>query len=315
MNNLTPEQRIAVLANEAFLRRAAELDFPFMLKGSYVTRQYLPDPMMRIANDIDWTYFGKVHDAEDARTKFDAWATAVTELFVNDGTTFTSFKENAFWRSIDYAMNDDFPTVSTDLVCQVENEEYQIYAMDVSFNLDIEPGPVPLLYRPLQGEPFMLPYTCPLSLQVAWKLHQCLVRPRYKDFFDITLLLNHNAFTPNMLHDCLQALVNECHVDKVDIMQLELYISDNMAQYISRLENEKGRDWQKTSGSGFFKKLQDVYLDDAKYITPDQLQLLKPFSQVLREFSEALQRAGFSSTNLRAQLPQPNRKSRKTYGK
>ena len=29
---------------EAFLRRNAQLDFPFMLKGSIVTRQYVEEP-------------------------------------------------------------------------------------------------------------------------------------------------------------------------------------------------------------------------------------------------------------------------------
>jgi len=33
-----------IQAFEAFLRRNAQLDYPFMLKGSIVTRQYLEEP-------------------------------------------------------------------------------------------------------------------------------------------------------------------------------------------------------------------------------------------------------------------------------
>ncbi|MDQ1922067.1 hypothetical protein [Massilia pseudoviolaceinigra] len=45
-------QRIAV--EEAFLRRAARVDGPFMLKGSYVTSQQIDEGWRRIPGDLDW---------------------------------------------------------------------------------------------------------------------------------------------------------------------------------------------------------------------------------------------------------------------
>src|SRR4028118_2026916 len=94
-----PEGKIiAMLAYEAFLRRASEVDLPFMLKGSYVTRQYFADPTERIPNDLDWVYLHPLSDAEEARKVFDHWVTQVTETYERDGVQFQSFRENAFWR-------------------------------------------------------------------------------------------------------------------------------------------------------------------------------------------------------------------------
>src|SRR4051812_43337845 len=105
-----PEEKIMqMIAYEAFIRRASELNLPFMLKGSYVTRQYFPNPNDRIPNDLDWVYLQSLQDVEDARRKFDNWVIQVTETSQKDGVRFQSFKENAFWRMIDYAMADDFP--------------------------------------------------------------------------------------------------------------------------------------------------------------------------------------------------------------
>ena len=67
-------------------------------------------------------------------------------------------------------------------------------ALDISFNLEIDQEAIPLIYKLLEGEPFILSHTPPLALQVAWKLHQCLVRPHFKDMFDLIYLLNHEDF-------------------------------------------------------------------------------------------------------------------------
>jgi hypothetical protein len=127
----TDVYRIKMLAHEAFIRRAAALDAPFMLKGSYVTRQYFENPTDRIPADLDWNYLGILSNVDDARRTFDAWITAVTESNLDDGVRFRSFKENPFWRMIDYAMSDDFPTVNTDLMCWIDGEKFG-FTMDIS---------------------------------------------------------------------------------------------------------------------------------------------------------------------------------------
>ncbi|KQY87336.1 hypothetical protein ASD24_05610 [Paenibacillus sp. Root52] len=208
-----------IIALEALLRRASHVGMPFVLKGSLLTRQYLSNRDIRDAEDIDFLYMGKVEDDQQAKKLFTDWMIQVTELDLNDGVMFRSFRENAFWRRIDYAMADDFPTINTDLAYYFTSEprqedtyEEELF-LDISFNLDMEVAPIPLTYQPLMGEPFVVPYTVPLSVQVAWKLHQTIVRPRFKDLYDLSFLLTHPTYDKQTLQQTLQALVNECHID------------------------------------------------------------------------------------------------------
>jgi hypothetical protein len=225
---MNAEQTLEILGYEAFLRRASELDLPFMLKGSYVTRQYFTDPSERIPQDLDWVYMQPIRSGEEARQLFGAWATLVTERQLADGVVFRSFQEDAFWRMIDYAMEDDFPTVNTDLRFEVAGHGASIMQVDISFNLPLDVPSEPLIYRPLQGEPFLLSHTTPLALQVAWKLHQTLVRPRFKDLFDLLHLLRHPDFTPAVRQQALDALRKECHADRTNPGRLLMLLAGNL---------------------------------------------------------------------------------------
>ncbi|AYL95661.1 hypothetical protein HYN43_010330 [Mucilaginibacter celer] len=187
---------------------------PFMLKGSYVTRQYLPDGVERFPADMDWVYMLHLQKEKEAERIFSDWVTNITELKIDDGITFRSFTEDRFWRLMDYAMADDFPTVNTDIVCTVHGFEIGL-RVDISFNLPIEQQPATLTYQPIEGEAFVVPFTVPLSLQVSWKIHQTLVRERFKDLFDLTYLVNHPAFNSEVRTQTLIALVNECKTDNV----------------------------------------------------------------------------------------------------
>ena len=138
---MSREKELEMLAYEAFIRRAAELNLPFMLKGSYVTRQYFQNPADRIPNDLDWVYLASLENPQEAVQKLDDWMIRVTEMFDNDGVRFRSFKENAFWRLIDYAMAGDFPTTSTDLKCWIGEDMVDPCRIDISLNLDVEVPP------------------------------------------------------------------------------------------------------------------------------------------------------------------------------
>ena len=178
-------QQLQLESIEGFLRRASLVDLPFMVKGSIITRQYLPYPDMRQVADLDWVYLKYLDQDADAGAIFSDWATQVTEAVIFDHIEFQSFRKNDFWRRIDYAMHDDFPTVNTDLTCWVDGKLNDWLGLDISYNLDIDFPPVELMYQPVKGKPFLLKYTCPLSLQVSWKLRQLLGRPRLNDVFDL----------------------------------------------------------------------------------------------------------------------------------
>ncbi|MBG9943554.1 hypothetical protein ABD77_16520 [Brevibacillus formosus] len=203
---------------EALLRRIALVNMPFVLKGSLLTRQYLDNREIRDADDIDLLYAGKIRDVEHAHEVFTQWMIQVTEMDLNDGVVFRSFRENAFWRYIDYAMADDFPTINTDIAYYFKGQtreanDYNELNLDISFNLEMDADPVPLEYQPVFGDRFLVPYTVPLSIQVAWKLHQTIVRPRFKDLYDLKFLLSHSSYDNEALKETLQALVNECSID------------------------------------------------------------------------------------------------------
>jgi len=214
---------------EALLRRISLVNMPFVLKGSLLTRQYLDNRDIRYVDDIDLLYGERIRDVEHAKQTFTNWMIQVTELDLDDGIVFRSFRENAFWRYIDYAMADDFPTVNTDIAYFFKNEpreadQYHELYLDVSFNLEMEIEPVSLEYQPVFGDCFVVPYTVPLSIQVAWKLHQTVVRPRFKDLYDLQYLLSHPSYDHDALEVTLQTLVNECSLDqsitKADIKKI-----------------------------------------------------------------------------------------------
>lgn len=222
------DTRKMMLAMEGLIRRAAALSVPLMLKGSMLTRQYFKNPADRYTNDVDWVYLEPLVNQEDAESKLNPLMIAVTENRLFDGIRFQSFRENQFWRRIDYAMADDFPTINTDIMSFVAEEEIEIMYMDVSFNLEIDPAPVPFTYVPLTGEPFVIPYTAPLALQVSWKLHQTLVNPRLKDLFDLIHLLQHPEFTAVTRAQTIKALLSECTRDKLPAENLQQLASGQL---------------------------------------------------------------------------------------
>lgn len=296
-----------MIASEAFLRRAAKYNMPFMLKGSYVTRQYMPDKE-RMPEDIDWVYMDKI-TVDEANKIFTDWMIKVTETELNDGVKFRSFKENAFWRGIDYAMDDDFPTLNTDLDYTIGDdflyepfEKSHFYSegisFDISFNLNMqfnpntEVAPVPLLYKPVLGEPFIIPYTTPLSLQIAWKLHQTIVRPRLKDVKDLIYLFKNSSYDTKAVQETLQVLINECAMGKIDNSKIkELFAGKLEAMYVDYYKN-KNLCWKEHYNT------MPLYSHERT----DYRNLIA----MSEEFKEAINKTGIDET---IPLPTPNKSS------
>jgi hypothetical protein len=289
---IVENKRIEMVAYEAFIRRASKINLPFMLKGSYVSRQYFCNPEIRIPADLDWVYLNKITDEKTAREIFNNWVTEITELDLNDGVKFRSFKENEFWRRIDYAMADDFPTVNTDLVCWVDGKELD-FGLDVSFNLDIEQPPISLTYKPLKGEPFIIPNTVPLSLQVSWKIHQTLVRPRFKDLFDLIYLVQHPTFDKNTLELSKKALINECIIDNVDLNKLKHFLNYEIDKlFPNNSINETWDYWRhKINKQNYSGDI--LYYDRAENLTYIE-HLPTNLSVFLNQFKETLEEKGLN---------------------
>lgn len=300
---------LELLANEAFLRRAALVDAPFMLKGSLVTRQYMTYPSHRIPGDMDWVYLEKLEDTELSEIIFNDWVCEITNMKLDDDVHFVDFNENAFWRGIDYSMSEDFPTVNTDLDCLVKfpNREIEFtLGLDISFNLDIDFPSVPLNYLAKDGSKFLIEKTTPLSLQVAWKLHQTITRPRFKDLYDLIFLLTHELFSSNERQNALQALVNECYQDGVDLERLSLLLSGNWDRLFAHNSLE---------GTWMFwrmgEKVQNRPMMGWEQIT-DSVRVPKTVPEDLATFKQmvlqAFEHAGFKNG---LELPKPTAPNRK----
>lgn len=294
-----------IVAFEAFLRRAVLYDLPFMLKGSLVTRQYMPSTEIRNVDDIDWVYLNKIA-VDEANKIFTDWMIKVTETELDDGVKFRSFSQNAFWRGIDYVMADDFPTVNTDLMYTIgeNSEDYisdELVFLDVSFNLNIDVVPVPLLYKPIFGEPFTIPYTPPLSLQVAWKLHQTIVRPRFKDLYDLSYLLQHSSYDNKALKETLQALVNECDRDKIYNKRiLNLFTKKRLEEIFFNSPTNSNLTYSNSSFYDYYFKTHIGFYIGSK----DTKEKIYNF---IEQFYNILNNAGFNET---VDLPLPTLESK-----
>jgi len=207
-----------IVGCEALLRRISLVYYlPFALKGSMLTRQFMPNPMERKVDDLDFFYMEKISEMHEADNIFTNWMSRSTILDLDDGFEFRNYKEIAQWDSIYYAMEEDFPTVSTEVeytIPSIYNDNNFQVEVDVSFNLDINFEFVPLTYKPIFGDEFVIPYTVPLFAQIAWKLHQTIIRPRYKDLYDLKFLITHPSYKRYDANETLMALANECSHDK-----------------------------------------------------------------------------------------------------
>ncbi len=291
-------RNLEMLAYEAILRRAVQLEHPFMLKGSYVTRQYFADPALRIPNDLDWVYLERLEYEDDVPKTFNGWMTQLTELYENDGVRFRSFRENAFWRMIDYAMADDFPTVNTDLCCWVEGEEVNPLQLDISFNLPVHLAPQPLLYNPLRGAPFTIPNTVPLALQVSWKLHQSLVRARFKDLFDLMHLVVHPSFTAETSEQSIEELVKECALDNTDPRRLHYLLNGDWGEIFHLLDIKFPWDYWRHEIRNEFSGWVPAYFDDTASKITDAERLPERLTEFKDQFQQAFQTAGFYSIDI-----------------
>ncbi len=281
--NLYPEldddELRRLCAYEGFIRRSCQVAQPFMLKGSYITRQYFDDMTDRLPADLDFVCLTQIptYDSNTAESLLSKWVQAITMTQCADGVFFTQFKENRFWRMIDYAMHDDFPTVNTDLSCTVDGVLVEL-DLDVSLNLPMSLTPVPLQYvTPLDS--FYLPYTVPLALQIAWKIHQTIVRPRLKDLYDLTYLAK-KVTESAMVEDALWALIEECEKDNIKPKRIHTFFH---YQQNKILPKSMSKNWQ----------------TDRSWLLAYCPKIEEKLEDFFQHFADSMQSAGFTSQALR----------------
>lgn len=223
------------VAYEAFLRRwALSSQQNFLLKGSFLTQQYFHQ---RVPNDLDFVCL-KHCELEQIQSTVCAWLNAITTTQLEDNVKFITLDESDFWWNPEYEMADDFPTITYFVFAEVDDSPFEL-EIDVSFNLNIIDAPVPIHFKPSQGQSFEIRQTASVALQVAWKLHQTMVNPRYKDILDLIHLLPY--IKTKQQHDVIwETLEDECKRDNID---LNNYLDKNKLLFQS-VKKELEKTWQ-----------------------------------------------------------------------
>jgi hypothetical protein len=192
-------------------------------------------------------------------------------------------------------MDKDFPTVTTNLLVNIAGREHAIEGMDVSYGLKLLLPPQPLEYQATFGNSFRLPLACPFDLQIAWKLHQCMVRPRFKDIFDLTMLLRENSVDPHIVWSTLS---EECTKDKTPLERFNLLIDGRLDlhpmwktysleqfPFAAYFDNWRNRATTKWPAAWYDVGINMMYLDYSD-ISTDGFEFLN-------QLAEQLQKAGF----------------------
>ncbi len=293
---------------ESFIRRASMVgDKNFMLKGSYVTRQYFSDVKERIPADLDFVCLAKIDDKAQGEQILGDWVQKITKTYCDDGVYFVAFNENRFWRRIEYAMHDDFPTVMTDVVCYIDGKQVELF-IEVSLNLDIYDSQM-MNYKTVIDE-FIYPACAPLPYQIAWKIHQCLVRPRVKDIADLT-------FLARMLYDhqsqnVLEILCQECQRDNIGVDKIikffeyqanDLFFGNDELKSPSLLQKMTTYFKQKDMPDQYQKEQLWWQTQRAKLL-PSFPTLPESFEKFYQNFCHSMKNAGFDKQSVSEKIKQ-----------
>ncbi|OJJ21598.1 hypothetical protein BKI52_13870 [marine bacterium AO1-C] len=207
-------------------------------------------------SDLDWVCMKQFDRPEKAQKLFNKWLKAVTSLDLNDGVTFKPFQEDNYWEDMEYGLYYDdmtyLSTVGTEVLFELADSTGPEYiSLDISLHLEWQARPVSLVYQPLSGEPFTLAYTAPLSLQVAWKLHQVLDWLRCKDVHDLIWLLKHPSYDLEAIGKTMQCLIDEYYITsgnhKKNVVQIEHLLADRfdkLRYYAAPDYNKFWKEWE-----------------------------------------------------------------------
>lgn len=260
LKKISDEDRILVVI-EALLRRIALVKQPFMLIGGLLTRQYLKDRTIQPVRALDLFYMERIFHRDHAYQTFTKWLIEVTELDLGDGVAFRSFRQHPIWREFEDPMIDPF--LETQIGYRFINGEvnrYQEIPLNVSFNETIIVEPVSLNYQPVFGQPFTFPYVFSLSAQVALKLYQIIISPKFKALYELRYLLSHPSYDNHAFDDTLQILVDQCCLSSIVTNdRIRQLLVNDFSHLYSSLQN----DFYLRICAGY-KKPKKYYMEFAK---------------------------------------------------
>jgi hypothetical protein len=213
-----------IVLYEKVLEGVASSVLPFMIKGSFLHCRCFPRPQerLRLSDGPDFValtpYWGSVIDTTGdglnriaAETGIDEVLRLVAGVLERQWTAsggsggVCGMPPVAISKEI--FAEDDFSTLRATVAHAGES-----YMLDFAVNLCLYEQPVSSLYEPVRGIPFTLPYAASMEVQVAWKLHQCLIRTRAKDLVDLIYMLGDIELADEKcLYAVLKTALGECH--------------------------------------------------------------------------------------------------------
>ena len=206
------EQNMVVM--EAFLRRISASKQPFMFTGRLLARQYLNEHDIQPIRELELYYLKRIYDNQQAEQTLLQSLINVSELDLEDGIVFRSFRHQPLHQELDDAMIDSM--LVTKIGYQLVTEgvvRYREVPIKISFNGVMFVQPISIHYKSILGGTFPVPNALPLSAQVAYRLYYLIVSPRFKDLYDLRYLITHPSFDHNVRSEALQILVDECGMD------------------------------------------------------------------------------------------------------
>lgn len=207
--HLSQNDHVKLYANEAFLRRASMIGSNFMIKGSFVTREYMDMPSLRYPVDLDFVAMTDIQDSEKLALYLSKWVNAVTAYPCHDDVVFEVFdKHHTDWEINNYPkIVDDFETVFQTLYCTINHQKIAIN-LEISINLPI--------YRHLNYispisintalDTLYFEYSPSLEAQIAWKIDQTIIYPRIKDLYDLSFMINYVNHDLKMIDDIMKII-------------------------------------------------------------------------------------------------------------
>jgi len=268
-------------AYEGFIARATSFNSPFALKGSFLTRQFCANPANRLPADLDWYCTQTFGDIEDAEKIFNIWLMTVCHSDLKDGVRFKRLdSDNIYWENSDYAMYNHFATVNTEIKAFIGDEKISLN-IEISFNWSVPFEPVTIEYQPAQGAKFIVPKAAPLPIQLSWKMHQCIIEPRVKDFVDLYLLLenvNIDAHTENLVDETTKYLLAELKASDTENYRVGDFFSHNFANLFYDLDAEEFWEFWRND---MLDKLKNDYWE---YTTYSDLYQIENFPYQLSDF-------------------------------
>lgn len=278
-------QEVRIYIYEDILQIVSNLNLELQVKGSFLHSKYFNDPKKRLtmADDLDFVYIGKdlgkFNDLNKALDTIRGISKSICKKIIKELQNklvevcdVVLYDIDEFYiYNVDYEMEEDFFSIGINFG-HIKTEEYIMAGyefsdldldLEITFGLKQYVSTCEALYQKFNKEEFIIPYATKPEVQVAWKLHQCLVRTRVKDLMDLGYLIkNINFKDQEILENMAKTVVGEClynNETKVNLIKkLKLLVSGDI--------NGLSKNWEDNQYEGNLIDYKSFIIEDETFV-------------------------------------------------